>query len=191
MDTAMISVDALRFAQSNMQLVGVGDNGFPVSGGRSEADSFPGIAERIVENCPRINSGKTQRRSGMSKRFEIRTRNGKKGPGHVVVIVGTQKDADQVKATLETEKAAEMVFITEQEAPKVVTFTEWMESRKAEVAQAALAAEAIAKLTPEQLVAFKASLGIKEKADKAETVATEAVATKEEPELTPAELAAE
>jgi hypothetical protein len=189
MDTTMISVDALRFAQSNMQLVGVGDNGFPVSGGRSEADSFPGIAERIVENCPRINSGKTQRRSGMSKRFEIRTRNGKKGPGHVVVIVGTQKDADQVKATLETEKAAEMVFITEQEAPKVVTFTEWMESRKAEVANAALAASAASKLTPEELAAFKVSWGIKEKAAKVEAV--EAVATKEEPELTPAELAAE
>jgi hypothetical protein len=49
MDTVMISVDALRFAQSNMQVVGVGENSFPASGGRSEADSFPGIVERIVE----------------------------------------------------------------------------------------------------------------------------------------------
>jgi hypothetical protein len=83
---------------------------------------------------------------------EIHVRNGKKGPGTLVVIVPNKADGEIVKGEIaKTAKVGTMVFTKPYQAPVITPAIDWLKAREAIVARQASRSALIATLKPEQL----------------------------------------
>ena len=79
---------------------------------------------------------------------EIRTRNGKKGPGSIYVIAATTDDAEKITPeVIKTVEPGVMVFTTPHKPVEIVTADDWMASQAEKIAKAQARKVALAKLT--------------------------------------------
>jgi hypothetical protein len=90
------------------------------------------------------------------KTYEVRQRNGKKGPGKLVTIVATEAEAKDIKTFLDGENSGLDTLISEQPAIVIETMDQFIARHDAVKAKSAKAAEALGKLTAEE----KAALGL-------------------------------
>ena len=86
----------------------------------------------------------------------VRARDGKKGPGKVVVVAASIADADKVAEALKADGTGE-VIISEYDAPQIMTFEDWKDKTEADRAKDKARKELLASLSDEQ----KALLGVK------------------------------
>jgi DNA repair ATPase RecN len=81
--------------------------------------------------------------------FDVRVRNGKKGPGSTAVTVGTKDEADKVKDYLSNANPNSQVFVVEVPPVVVASADAWIENHKAGKVVDQKKAEVVARMSEE------------------------------------------